>query len=272
MNVFDFAFSILKGKSLEDKLLDIGVINSFDIDKRRSIRFIKPVRGENISFSKKQAKFPNKEHLKTKEGKKKAIHFFANHELLAIEMMAQAILLFPDTDTKEVKKLIITLSEEQKHFKLYRQLINDFGGDFGDYPVNSFFWNQMQSVNRFDEFYGLVALTFEQANLDFAKYYESFFRANGDSQCADVLKIVYEDEISHVARGRMLLEKELSENENLWDYYNQVLPGNITPSRAKGMIFDFDGRAKAGLGEHYIKSLQNYSDNFKVTRRKEWKN
>ena len=271
MNVFDFAFYVLKSKKLDGKLLDISVIDSYSINTKRSIRFIKPGRGNEISFSSKQAKFPNKEHLKTNEGKKKALHFFANHELLAIEMMAQAILLYPECDAVELKKLVITLSDEQKHFRMYRSLINELGGDFGDYPVNSFFWTQMLKVNTFEQFYSLVAITFEQANLDFAKYYESFFRKNGDEKCADVLKIVYEDEISHVARGRMYLEKELAVNQSLWDYYQSVLPENITPSRAKGMIFDDEGRTKAGLGDHFIQSLKEYSGDFKVTKRKEWK-
>jgi uncharacterized ferritin-like protein (DUF455 family) len=271
MNVYDFAFCILKSKDLEGKLLDINLIDSYTINTKSRIRFVKPCRGNTISFSNKQAKFPNKEHLKTNEGKKKAIHFFANHELLAIEMMAQAILLYPDCDVLELKKLIITLGDEQKHFRMYRNLINDFGGDFGDYPVNSFFWTQMLNVSSFDEFYALVAVTFEQANLDFAKYYESLFRSMGDIKCADVLKVVYEDEISHVARGRMCLEKELKSNQTLWDYYLSVLPGNITPSRAKGMVFDIAGREKAGLGDHFIENLKEYNDDFRVTKRKEWK-
>jgi len=272
MNVFEAAFQMLSGGTLEDKLVDLSLINDWSFNhQEKSIRFASPVRNKKIQFSKKQLKFPKKERLKTREGKVLALHFFANHELLAIEMMAQSLLLFPKMETVEAKKIVATIIDEQKHFKLYRNKILEWGSDFGDHPVNDFFWRQMASISTLDNFYAVVALTFEQANLDFALYYYDLFNELGEKDMAELFKVVCDDEVSHVARGGKYLRKKLSCEKELWDYYCEILPSPLTPSRAKGMVFNEDARIKAGLDTSFINNLKRYNDNFKVTQRKQWK-
>jgi uncharacterized ferritin-like protein (DUF455 family) len=271
MNVFDYAYTILSSKTLEGKLLTVEGITYDNNSSCKSLTFIKPVRPCDLHFKKKQKKFPNREKLKTDEGKAMALSFFANHELLAIEMMAQALLKFPSIDKKVQKTLISTIEDEQVHFSLYRQRMQDLGYEFGDFPVNAFFWNQMSKMNSFSQFYAVVALTFEQANLDFASYYGEIFHEMGDSKTAAIFKVVYDDEIKHVARGRKHLDSEISDSEELWHHYTGLLPENVTPNRAKGIIFNRVAREKAGLSDSYINNLESYTDSFKVTKRKTWK-
>ena len=271
MNVFDYAYALLSSKDIEGKLLSCEIVEDFSIGLHTSqITFKRPGRAANIIFSEKQKKFPNIEKLKTDEGKAIALHFFANHELLAIEMMAQAILRFTQMSDKERQTILLTISDEQKHFRIYCERLEELGFLFGDFPVNAFFWKQMDSIDSLDQFYAVVALTFEQANLDFADYYYHLFLELGDDKTASVMKIVYDDEIKHVARGRQYLQKKLKENTDLWDYYCDLLPYPITPSRAKGILFKEKGRLKAGLPEAYVDKLASYSNSFKVTQRKKW--
>lgn len=272
VNVVDYAYSILSARTIEGKLLPIQVVDNFEYTHAyEKIIFVSPGRSKKISFSKKQMKFPKGNKLKTDEGKAIALHFFANHELLAIEMMAQAILMFPDLDETTLKGLLHTISDEQKHFSLYRSRLNDFGHEFGDYPLNAFFWQQMAKIDSFESFYALVALTFEQANLDFACHYRDLFRSLGDEKTAEIFDVVYKDEIAHVARGRQYLDQQLKSNEELWDYYLNILPHNITANRAKGIGFDKEGRRRSGLSQEFVENLAQYNDDFKVTQRRQWK-
>lgn len=272
--VYDYAKTILLGDVLEDKLLEGS---SIDWDKSTSFEALRvklPGRSGRISLSEEQEKFPKKGALRDKSQRGKALHFFANHELLAIEMMAQALLLFPEASQATQRSLVETITEEQKHFSLYCERMNEFGVEFGDFPLNQFFWSFMGKIEDLETFYNVVSLTFEQANLDFALFYKTIFEELGDEKTADILNIVYTDEIKHVARGRAFLgkshvKKELP--ETFFEYFLSLLPSPLTADRAKGIVFDEQGRKKAGLSEEYINSLRDYQSAFKITKRKQWK-
>ena len=203
MNVEDFAKQILFGENLEDKLSHPDKIvftnKPFILDSLPP----KPGRNKKIKMSNQNIRFP-KGHFHLKEKKALALHSFANHELLAIEMMAAALLIYPhhSPELLQFKKGIIsTLKDEQKHFSLYVDRLNSIGYEFGDFELNEFFWSQMGLLKTPQEYTSVMALTFEAANLDFAYYYKKEFEKLDDKVTADILDIVLKDEISHVAFG-----------------------------------------------------------------------
>lgn len=270
MKVSEFAKYILSNGKLQDKLISVESISEFD-SSFNPVRFPKPLREGNLTFSEEQVKFPKKGALKNKNERGKALHFFANHELLAIEMMAQALLLFPNLGEKSQKLLLKTISEEQTHMSLYIRRMEDFGVSFGDYPLNDFFWSYMEKVQTIEEFFSVISLTFEQANLDFCLHYMNVFKELGDNETADILEIIYRDEIKHVARGRLEVDERREFDETLWEYYQKVLPEPLSPARAKGIGYDKEGRRKAGFEDQFIKNLEDFRDDFSVTNRRQWK-
>tara|TARA_R110002072_G_scaffold534_3_gene3667 strand:+ start:37764 stop:38576 length:813 start_codon:yes stop_codon:yes gene_type:complete len=264
----EYCKTLLDGTDLSEKLYQVDNID-FDLcyEPHESKT---PGRPKHLEFSSVQAKFPKKTTFHLDEKKGVALHFFANHELLAIEMFAQALLLFPEVDTQTKKSVLATIHDEQKHLEIYIKRMNDFGVEFGDLPVNSFFWEYMPAVKSFEEFYALMALTFEQANLDFASYYRSIFNEIEDFESAKIMDTVYKDEISHVARGVKYIKSKIKD-QSLFEYYQELLPDKISPSRGKGITFDFEGRQLAGLDHDFINSLDSYRDDFSVVNRKQWK-
>ncbi|MCT4642835.1 MAG: ferritin-like domain-containing protein [Bacteriovoracaceae bacterium] len=261
---------ILKGDSLEDKLIEFKEVQ-FDSFEAYIPRL--PARKSSIKFSQKQLRFP-RGHFSEDNKKAIALHSFANHELLAIEMMATALRYFPHNteDQKKAKYGIIhSLKDEQKHLKLYIERLNELGYEFGDFPLNGFFWQMMEKLTTFEKYFSVMSLTFEAANLDFAHHFEKVFRQVEDFKTADILKEVYNDEISHVALGANFLSR-WKEDKTLWQYYVDSLPFPITPARSKGKIFDRPSRIAARLPENFINNVEKYQDDFKVTNRKEWKN
>jgi len=274
MNVFEYAETILLKGDLKSKFVDGTQLDWNNVPKRSSQRIFFPHRSDQIIFSEEQIRFPKKGAMKDKKQRGKALHFFANHELLAIEMMAAAILLFPDEEQSVLKSLVDTISEEQLHLRLYIKRMNELGVQFGDFPLNQFFWSFMEKIENIKTFYTVVSLTFEQANLDFAHYYRDLFKELGDQETADIMNTIYTDEIKHVARGRAYLAKGLlheSQAESFWEYFLSLLPYPLSADRAKGIIFDEKGRERAGLDLNYISNLKKFKSNFKVTQRKEWK-
>lgn len=266
ISYFDFARKILEGESLQDKFLSQSIEwNEFKDYDLPSL----PGRKDKISFSDTQLKFPKAERLKETDKKALALHSFANHELLAIEMMAAALLIYPHRNEEDIrfKKGIVTaLKEEQKHLSLYVGRLNQLGYEFGDFPLNDFFWRQMEKLKTPNQYAAVMALTFEAANLDFAQYYSRLFRSLGDLETASILDTVLEDEIGHVAFGVHWMKK-WREDKSLWDYYLSSLPWPMTPARSKGLSFDPKLHAKAFNDDSFIAELERYDDQFKITKR-----
>lgn len=261
-----FAETILMGEALSDKYYEAPI--SWTEWKEFTLPKL-PGRSKQISFSSEKHAFPKATRLNEADKKAMALHSFANHELLAIEMMAAALLIYPHHNEENVrfKKGILTaLKDEQKHLGLYIGRLNELGYEFGDFPLNDFFWRQMDNLKTPAQYTSMMALTFEAANLDFAQYYAAVFRSFGDTKTADIMDIVLEDEISHVAFGAHWL-KRWRGDKKLWDYYLNSLPGPITPSRSKGINFDSKVHAKAMGDDEFITSLINYDDSFQITKR-----
>ena len=274
MDILTWARLILESPDLQSKLIDLKPSADLLTWKPYSLPD-SPARELAIAFSDERIKFPGLNKIKTPEGRSIAIHSFANHELLAIEMMAAAILVYPhdlnDPASVRLKKgLVSTIRDEQKHFKLYTSRLRDDGKKFGDYPLNDFFWRQMPRLKTMDSFLALMSMTFESANLDFALQYEDVFRKAGDIKTADILKIVSEDEITHVAFGAHWIN-QWKEDKTLWEYYTSILPYPLTPARAKGTVFAEASRYEAGLDQDWIENLKNYHDDYRITTRRSWK-
>lgn len=271
MEAVEFAKKILLGGDLEDKLFAPDSIE-FGLGPEPGFILTTPARNKKIPLVGEQIRFP-RGHFHIDEKKAQALHSFANHELLAVEMMAAALLLYPH-HTEELRRFKLgvfkALKDEQKHFKLYVKRLNEIGYEFGDFPLNDFFWRQMGKMSTPANFCAVMSLTFEAANLDFAHYYEKVFRELGDVKTANALKVVYEDEISHVQLGARYLERWRGDKD-FWSYYNENLPWPLTPARSKGKLFLEEARRQAKLDEEFIQKLKNFQDDFKVTNRKDWK-
>jgi len=269
MKLSEFAKNILLGDKIEDKLLAVE-ITEFD-----SVDFSvpnEPSRSGKLEFSEKQMRFP-KGHFHLKEKRAMALNSFANHELLAIEMMACALLVYPhhtDELVRFKRGIINSLKDEQKHFSLYANRMNDMGYEFGDFELNHFFWRQMEKMKTPSEYLSVMALTFEAANLDFAHFYDRVFREEGDLKTANILKVVYEDEISHVNLGVHYLNL-WKKDKSLWDYYQSCLPFPLNPARSKGKVFVKEARQKAKMESDFIQNLENYQSDFQIVQRREWK-
>ncbi|MCB9646123.1 MAG: DUF455 family protein [Deltaproteobacteria bacterium] len=205
----------------------------------------------------KKAPFPA--DLTADSGRGLAMHFFANHELLAMELMALMLLRFPDADPAFRMDLARTIAEEQDHLRLYQGRMEALGVGLGDLPVSAFFWQAMRGAPDPLTFVVQMALTFEQANLDYCLHYKARFLAEGDAASADVLEQVYQDEVGHVLHGVRWFNAWRPPGESDWEAYLKRLPAPMTPARAKGPVLDVAGRRRAGLSEDFVRHLAVYS-------------
>ena len=254
MEISDFAERVLFGASIADKLADSGDLT--DRSPRRIAAPKAPGRPAELVFAPDaRAPFPTLAALERDEARGRALHFFANHELLAAELMAAMLLTFPEAPPRFRIGLARTIVDEQRHLARYVARMEALGVGLGDVPVNDYFWRATIGVASPLEFVARMSLGFEQANLDFSIAYEARFSAIGDEVTAALMRDVYEDEIRHVRLGVRWFDEWRDGAATAWDAHVAAL-GDFNPLRLKGPVFDADGRRRAGLPADYIRTLR----------------
>ncbi len=267
MTVNEYCLFLLLSEKLSDKLTPPPK-DILDIPDLSVVIPEKPNRENKILFSDKKSKIPRLEHLNQKVNRAIAIHHFANHELMALEIFAWALLSFQNADTLIRRDLFKTLKEEQKHLGLYIQRIRELGLEFGDKPLNSIFWKFTPLMKSIENFSSIMSLSLEGANLDFSRLYSKVFEIHGDTESSKIMDIIYKDELSHVKRGLRVLHKTKEPEESDWNFYTQTLVLPFTPRRAKGYFYFPDTRKKVGFSDEFILKLGEYRDEFS-NRKKE---
>jgi len=207
-----------------------------------------------------RADFPREHQLAGEQARGHLLHFLANHELLATELMALAILKFPDAPPAFRRGLLHTLAEEQLHTRWYLDRMADYGVSFGELPINGFFWKAVAGMETPMDYVTRLPLTFEQANLDFSLHYRDVFRREGDEAAATLFQTIHDDEISHVAYGLNWFRKWKEPGEADWPGFARRLVFPLSPIRAKARrLLDRDGRLQAGLDPCFIRELDLFA-------------
>ena len=206
-----------------------------------------------------QSDFPGLHRLEQERERGRLLHFFANHELLATELMALVLLRFPEAPAAFRRGVFQTLKDEQIHTRLYLERMKQCGVQFGDLPVSGHFWRCVSKMETPLDYVAGLSLTFEQANLDFCRHFARGFQTVGDAETAALLERIYRDEIGHVAYGLKWFRRWKNPGESDWEAFCRQLRFPLSPQRAKGIAFNIEGRRAAGLEAAFVAELDVYS-------------
>lgn len=206
-----------------------------------------------------KAEFPGVHELENQRERGRLLHFFANHELLATELMALVLLRFPEAPASFRRGVLQTLQDEQEHTRLYIERMRACGIEFGELPVSGYFWRAISKMENPIDYVAGLSLTFEQANLDFAAHFARSFGALGDDATAQLLSKIHHDEIAHVAYGLKWFRRWKNPTESDWEAFCHQLKFPLSPQRAKGSVFNAEGRRAAGLDAGFVAELNVYS-------------
>jgi len=255
----EIAERVLFAETLEEKLR-LGPVGAVDDSPGPAIALPdapgRPqelrVRGDGVRVD-----FPGIHRLDDDRERGVMLHFLANHELLAAELMALVLLRFPDAPKEYRAGVYEAMREEQAHALMYVRRMKECGIAFGELPVNDHFWRLIAPMATPLDFVTRLNLTFEQANLDFSKHYAGLFRQVGDTATAAVLEKIHQDEIGHVGHGLKWFRRWKERGETDWQAFRRCLHFPLTPARAKGLApFNADSRRLAGLDEDFIRHLE----------------
>lgn len=256
----EYCLFLLKSPRLEDKL------HPPPQDLKDQVQYLEipelPSREPKIMLTNEKTKIPRLEHLNQKINRAISLHHFANHELMAIEIFALALLKFQEIDSEHRQDMFRTLQDEQKHLRLYIKRMRELGLDFGERKLNSIFWKFVPKMSTFERFSAVMSISFEGANLDYALIYKNTFAKYGDEETSRIMNLIYHDERKHVRRGVKVLERRENKEISDWQYYLSLLDYPMTPRRAKGYFYIPRTRKRLGLSEEFIQRLAEYKDEF----------
>jgi len=256
MELREWAIRILSADTLNEKLLKPDILT--DRCPGPATFWKEPSRPSGMDFHKhtRKDKLPPLHDLKHSDKRAVCLHRFAGHELLAVEIMAYALLAFPNTPSHFRRGLAHTLQEEQGHVALYMKQMSALGLKFGDLPLYRHFWAYVPHLTTPLRYVTMMSLTFEMANLDFAPLYRDSFLKYGDQDSAALMQTILKDEIGHVSFGCRWLQKWKEPNQSEWETWLQNLPPRALPSRAKSKPFFAEYRKLAGVPDEWIINLE----------------
>ncbi|MCD8534907.1 MAG: ferritin-like domain-containing protein [Verrucomicrobia bacterium] len=261
MEIREFAERVLMSESLEEKLAgpEGDLTDEFSGDPICAPEV--PGRPGNLVPTTRDRRnhFPGIDRIESAEDRARLLHFLANHELIAAELMALVLLKFPHAPKEFRLGILRTLLEEQHHTLWYMKRMESLGISFGSLPVNAFIWNHIRTMEEPMDFVSRLSLTFEQANLDYSRHYAMRFREAGDGVTARIFDKIYIDEIDHVQHGLLWFRRWKNHRLTDWDAWCQRLSFPLSPMRAKGTPFNIEGRQAAGLGDAFIRELEVFS-------------
>ena len=190
------------------------------------------------------------------KGRIRLLHAFAHIEFNAINIALDAVYRFRQMPREFVRDWLQVASEEAGHFRLLADELERRGSFYGACPAHRGLWD-MVCKTRDDVLHrmALVPRVMEARGLDVTPAMISRFRQFGDDTAAEILQVIYRDEIGHVRIGdywfrRLCAEQKLdpeSTFRELIDFYMQ--------GRLRGP-FNRPARLEAGFGETELDLLE----------------
>jgi uncharacterized ferritin-like protein (DUF455 family) len=184
------------------------------------------------------------------------MHNFFHHELQAAELMAWAILAFPEAPREFREGLVRIALDEVRHMRMYHARIGALGHAVGDFDVRDWFWARVPTCADPTAFVAVMGLGLESANLEHAASFATAFREAGDEGSARVQELVGLEEIAHVRFGARWFAR--FRGEVTFDAWCAALPAPLTPLLMRGKPLRRDARERAGQPEAFLDELDRW--------------
>ncbi len=98
--------------------------------------------------------------------------------------------------------------DEAKHFLMLSDRLSDFGAGYGDLPAHDGLWDSAdKTAHDFAARLAIVPMVLEARGLDVTPNLIEQMKEQDDFKTADMLKIIHDDEITHVEAGTVWFKK-----------------------------------------------------------------
>ena len=193
--------------------------------------------------------------LATLEGRAALVHSIAHIELNAIDLALDVVWRFAGMPDAFYLDRVQIAKEEAKHFLLLQKHLQSLGFDYGDFPAHHALW-QMAERTQSDLLarIGLVPRTLEARGLDASPGVKNKLVSAGDMVAGQILDIILEEEIGHVAAGNRWYRFICQERglDPISTYSELIQTYKAPKLRAP---YNLEARRKAGFEEEELNRL-----------------
>ncbi|MFO0600357.1 MAG: DUF455 family protein [Myxococcaceae bacterium] len=248
--VEDWAEAYVRSTSLAHKLAPPPMPAVFS---GRGLRLSAPGRPPELQPKTKRRKTPK--NLRDPKLRAEVIHTFLHHELQAAELMAWAILAFPETPLPFRRGLLGICGDELRHLGLYATHLETLGLPFGSFPVNDWFWSRVPGPEVTPAtFVARLGIGFEGGNLDHGARFTEEFAEAGDARASEIQALITREEEAH-AGFALHWYREFTGRLD-FDAWRAELPVPISPILTKGHVINREARRRAGYPEDFLAKLE----------------
>ncbi len=253
-----WAFDFISGSELSHKLAPPPPPSRFS-GGFESLVLAAPGRPPELVQREGKKKTPRPGALKDPAKLADVLHTFLHHELQAAELMAWAVLAFPDTPLAFRKGLLGICQDELRHVALYRAHLEALGHPFGSLPINDWFWRRVPpQATTPATFVARLGIGFEGANLDHGARFAAAFAAAGDEQAAAIQSRIVEEEVPHTAFALHWFRTFTGAVD--FDAWRKHLPAPISPMMTRGVPMNLEARRRAGYPEAFLSALAGWGE------------
>ena len=142
-------------------------------------------------------------------------------------------------------------AEEARHCLLLLERLRELGASYGDFPAHAGLWEAAFGTRN--DLLGrltVVPMVLEARGLDVNPTMANRLKTAGDQRTADILEVIYQDEIGHVAIGtkwfhEICMRQSLKPDDVFRHKLEKYFKGQLKPP------FNRDARDRAGLPRGY---------------------
>jgi uncharacterized ferritin-like protein (DUF455 family) len=222
----------------DGRLAPAGVANPPDRPARPSRPELRPPRG-----------MPRRRAGGSLAGRIALLHALAHIELNAIDLAWDLVARFGTLGLPRgfFDDWVAVAGEEAEHFALVAGRLDRLGAAYGDLPAHDGLWEAAQkTAHDLSARLAIVPLVLEARGLDVTPAMIDRLERLGDSASADILRIIYRDEIGHVATGWRWFQWSCARHAQephatYKDLVHRYFKSALKPP------FNQEGRAAAGL-------------------------
>lgn len=196
--------------------------------------------------------------LGSQVGRCALLHAIAHIEFNAIDLAADLIVRFshnpviPEADRHTfVSDWVSVCHDEARHFGLVQNRLRELDMRYGDLPAHGGLWEAAKATkDHFAARLAIAPMVLEARGLDVTPSMIKKLQQNGDNTSAQILQLIYDDEIGHVGAGvRWFKLCALAAGQDPAAYF-QALVEIYFKGKLKAP-FNKEARNLAGMAPHF---------------------
>lgn len=194
--------------------------------------------------------------LGSTEGRAALLHAIAHIEFNAINLALDAVYRFRGLPSDYYEDWLRVADDEARHYCMLADRLDDLGHAYGDFPAHDGLWRMArQTAHDWLVRMALVPRVLEARGLDVTPGMIERLEGAGDRASADVLRVILDEEVAHVAIGSRWFERACRERRVDPEATFAELLERFMPGAVRGP-FNHDARRRAGFSADELRRLE----------------